>query len=59
MMKITLNKKPLKHLSNSKKLANELTPQAAGGYDVTSPHNKGCISYQGMTCPTSPYDPAC
>ncbi|MGC0120442.1 hypothetical protein [Pseudoalteromonas piscicida] len=35
-MKITLNKKPLKHLSNSKKLANELTPQAAGGYDVTS-----------------------
>ncbi|CAM4066085.1 hypothetical protein [Pseudoalteromonas byunsanensis] len=58
-MKIKLHKKPLKKLSESSTLPRELTPQAAGGMYATSPHNKGCISYLGMTCPTSPYDPAC
>ncbi|WP_261594075.1 hypothetical protein [Pseudoalteromonas holothuriae] len=51
--------KPLKQLNNNKVLAAELTPQAAGGMYASSPYNKGCMSYQGLTCPTSPYDAAC
>ncbi|MBE0366468.1 hypothetical protein J8L98_13420 [Pseudoalteromonas sp. MMG013] len=59
-MKIKLNKKSLKQLDNSQHtLAKELTPQAAGGQYASSPYNAGCMSYQGLTCPTSPYDPGC
>ncbi|MCG7562136.1 MULTISPECIES: hypothetical protein [Pseudoalteromonas] len=58
-MKISLQKKSLKRLNNKTPLAQELTPQAAGGMYASSPYNKGCMTYQGLTCPTSPYDPGC
>ncbi|SFD52740.1 hypothetical protein SAMN02745724_04765 [Pseudoalteromonas denitrificans DSM 6059] len=50
-MKINLKKKLLKNLSlNTKQLKQDATPQVAGGMYASSPHIKGCISYQGWTC---------
>ncbi|QTL38194.1 MULTISPECIES: hypothetical protein [Pseudoalteromonas] len=44
-MKLSLNKKKFKNLSNSKAVGLEQTPQVAGGVDVAFPPtkvNKGC-----------------
>ncbi|WP_440054473.1 hypothetical protein ACSLBF_16750 [Pseudoalteromonas sp. T1lg65] len=58
-MKITLNKKSLKQLNQDAYLDSALTPKAAGGMYASSPLVPGCISYNGLSCPTSPYDKNC
>ena len=42
-MKIKLTKKPLKNLSDSKSLADKVTPQVGGGYDIPT-NRQDCLT---------------